>query len=161
MSGCVGDESSAHTNCSLFSFLSCVSLSILLCVSLSFPLLGSCRSQAVCSLNRLDLSTDSGAASVFNSAHASPFTLVCGFMGFGDFHTGTLPVATCTAYLWAALMPLKFLISNNFFFISYSPLALSADVAFNHEFRDNRGSCSTTNPLHNIALIHQGELNNA
>lgn len=59
-------------------------------------MLGPCRSQAVYSLNRLDLSTDSGAASVFNSAHASPFTLVCGFVGVGDFQTGTLSVATYT-----------------------------------------------------------------
>ncbi len=94
MSGCVGEENSAPTNCSLL-FLHCVS-SLLLCVSLSFPLPGSCRSQAVCSLNRLDLSTDSRAASVFNSAHASPFTLVCGFVGVGDSHTGALPVATRT-----------------------------------------------------------------
>lgn len=60
-SRCVGENALART-----SSHGVYVLSPLLCVSLSFPVPGPCRSQTVCSLNRLDLSLDSGAALVFN-----------------------------------------------------------------------------------------------
>lgn len=74
--------------------LSYFSLLPLFAVSLSFLLPGSYRSQPVCSLNRLDLSTDSETASVFNSAHASPFTLECGLLGWVMLIADTPLVAT-------------------------------------------------------------------
>lgn len=159
VSGCVGDESSAP----LFS-LSLFSFSYFVCPSLFYECLpGSCRSQAVCSSNRLDLSTDSGAASVLSSAHASPFTLACGLVGVGDVLSATRPgAATLTGWLQDAPMPFECYIFNfKSVFSLHSPLALSAHVAFNHRRGDKGGSCSTTNSLHNTALMHRGKLNNA
>lgn len=146
----------------LLSFLQCVPFSLLPCVSLSFPLPGPCRSQAVCSLNRLDLSADSGAASVFNCTCLSVYIIVRRFLwgwvilsAWSHTHWGN----GLSSFL--CLLNVKFLISNHFVSIRCQPLALNAHVVFNHEFRDNGGSRSTTNPLHNIALIHQGNFNNA
>jgi len=87
---CGGREFGSNPALAPAPLAACVSVSRLRCVSLSFPLLGSCRSQAVCSLNRLDLSAASGAASVFNSAHVSQFTLVCGCVGAAGFFAQAL-----------------------------------------------------------------------
>lgn len=91
-----------------------------------------CRSQAVCSLNRPDLSSACGAASVFDCAHASPFTFgerLSGGVGFARRRLCPEPHVLAALIFYASLL----------FFTNFKSVlspCVSDPVAFNPEFRD-------------------------
>lgn len=91
-----------------------------------------CRSQAVCSLNRPDLSSACGAASVFDCAHASPFTFgerLSGGVGFARRRLCPEPHVLAALIFNASLL----------FFTNFKSVlspCVSDPVAFNPEFRD-------------------------